>query len=158
MRNSLHRLSQMIQKIEEMVITFCLGMVCIVILIQILGRNLNFAAGWAGEVAMFFSCWMTYLGASLAVKQGTHFSVDLFMGKSSLLLTVMDIVAKLTVVFFVFYLVWQGFFMTYLVRLRVSGIADISMGFYFVALPISAVFMIIHMLDAAVNPAFAKSE
>lgn len=38
--------------------------------------------------------------------------------------------------------------MSYLVRLRVSGIANISMGLYFVSLPISAVFMIIHMVDA----------
>ena len=149
---ALHRLSLFLVAFEECFIKWAMTALCVVIMIQIVGRNLDLPAGWTGEVALLISTWMTYIGAALAVQKKSHFSVDLFPGKTGPLIRFMGAVSILMVAFFVFYLVWQGFYMAYLVRLRVSGIADISMACYFVSLPLSGVFMLIHMLDDALNP------
>jgi TRAP-type C4-dicarboxylate transport system permease small subunit len=150
---TLRKLSLFLVKVEEFIVKWTMTAVCLVILFQILGRNLGFPAGWTGEVALLCSTWMTYMGGALAVQKKSHFSVDLFPGKTGPLFRVMGAVSTLTVAFFVFYLVWQGFYMTWLVRLRVSGIADISMAWYFVSLPLSGLFMLVHMLDEVLNPA-----
>ncbi len=149
---ALHRLSLFLVKFEEFFIKWAMMALCCIILFQVVGRNLHLPSGWTGGVALLVSTWMTYIGAALAVQKKTHFSVDLFPGKTGGVFTLMGIVATAMVAFFVVYLVWQGFFMAYLVRLRVSGIADISMACYFVSLPLSGVFMLIHMLDAVCNP------
>ncbi|SBW05932.1 membrane hypothetical protein [uncultured delta proteobacterium] len=149
---ALHRLSLFLVQFEEFFIKWAMTALCCIIMYQIVGRNLDLPAGWTGEVALLVSTWMTYIGAALALQKKAHFSVDLFPGKTGLIIKLMGAVSMIMVAFFVFYLVWQGFLMTYLVRLRVSGIADISMACYFVSLPISGVFMLIHMLDAACNP------
>ncbi|CAK7072625.1 MAG: hypothetical protein DELT_01953 [Desulfovibrio sp.] len=152
MRSVLHKTSLLLQRFEEQFIKWAMLLLCLIVGYQIVGRNLGLPAGWTGEVALLVSTWMTYMGAALAVRTKTHFTVDLFMGKKGPLISAMSVLATVLVLFFVSYLVWQGFLMAYLVRLRVSGIADISMGLYFISLPISAVFMIIHMVDAVLNP------
>ena len=149
---ALRRLSLFLVNFEECFIKWAMTALCCVIMFQIAGRNLDLPAGWTGEVALLISTWMTYVGAALATQKKTHFSVDLFLGKTGLMIRLMGAVSMVMVAFFVSYLVWQGFLMAYLVRLRVSGIADISMACYFVSLPISGLFMLIHMLDAALNP------
>lgn len=149
---ALHRLSLLLVEFEELFIKWAMTALCCIVMFQIVGRNLDLPAGWTGEVALLVCTWMTYIGAALAVQKKAHFSVDLFPGKSGPMIRLMGAVSMVMVAFFVFYLVWQGFFMTYLVRLRVSGIADISMACYFVSLPISGVFMLIHMLDDVCSP------
>jgi C4-dicarboxylate transporter DctQ subunit len=63
--------------IEELVLGFTLLGLAIFVFIQVVLRyGFQFAYSWAEELGRYLTIFMTFLGASLGVKYGTHFSME----------------------------------------------------------------------------------
>jgi C4-dicarboxylate transporter DctQ subunit len=64
-------------RLEEAVLTFGLLGLAIMCFIEVMSRYLfNHSFTWYEEFARYFMVFLTFLGASLGVKYGLHFSMD----------------------------------------------------------------------------------
>ena len=69
--------ASMIDRIEETLISFLLGTMTLVTFANVIARYaFNSNILWALELTVFMFGWMVLLGASYAVKKGTHLGVD----------------------------------------------------------------------------------
>ncbi len=75
----MNRLDEIIGKIEKFLLTLLLSLMIGVAFIQILLRNL-FSTGlpWGDLSVRYLVVWVGFIGASLAVREGKHITIDVF--------------------------------------------------------------------------------
>jgi len=71
-------LNAIIHRVLQVVLTLLLAVMLVPVTLQIFSRFFDFIPRyiWTEEVARFCLMWLIMLGASLAVRDGTHFDVD----------------------------------------------------------------------------------
>jgi len=113
---------------------------------------LNHSLFWSEELARYILVWLTFLGASVAYRRGTHPRIDLF---SSRLGTrgarAMRVIAHLVAMVFFGVLVIYGAQFAYFVRLQISPALQIPKWTVMLVLPISGMVMSLHALAAIVS-------
>lgn len=68
---------------EEGVLAFALVGLALLAFMEVVTRYLfNHSFTWFEELSRYTGVFITFLGASLGVKYGTHFSMDLFLSKA----------------------------------------------------------------------------
>jgi len=76
------KLISILNKIEEWTLVFVLLSLASLSFIQVICRYLfGFSFNWMEEVVRYVGVFIAFLGASLGVKYGTHFSMDLVYEK-----------------------------------------------------------------------------
>jgi C4-dicarboxylate transporter DctQ subunit len=71
------KILRILNHIEELVLGFTLLGLAVFVFIQVVLRyGFHFAFSWAEELGRYLTIFMTFLGASLGVKYGTHFSME----------------------------------------------------------------------------------
>ena len=102
---------------------------------------------WPEEVTMFLMAWMSFLGASVALRQWGHIGVDFFLNRTSgkkriLLLLVIRIIA----IFFTGFLVIHGAIFVMTSTGMVSDGLRISMVYPRLSMPLGGIFMTFHII------------
>ncbi len=65
------------ENIEKMICVFCLAMMSLLIVVQVIFRYvLNNSLSWSEELARYLFIWMIYIGISYGVKLDKHICVD----------------------------------------------------------------------------------
>ncbi len=78
------RLIKVINAVEEWTLVFVLLGLAFLAFIQVICRYfLQFSFVWMDEISRYLGVFIAFLGASLGVKYGTHFSMDLVYEKVS---------------------------------------------------------------------------
>jgi TRAP-type C4-dicarboxylate transport system permease small subunit len=74
----LRTLNSLIERALKLVVTVLLAVMIIPVTLQIFSRFFEFIPRyiWTEEVARFCLMWLIMLGATIAVRDGTHFDVD----------------------------------------------------------------------------------
>lgn len=108
---------------------------------------------WTEEMARFALVWMVMLGAILAVREGTHFVVDVFPLLPPRANAVMELVSgSFVLVMAVVFLLW-GWEFTEFAFYRISEMAELPLWLIHIAWPIAGfswvLFMGQRMADAA---------
>lgn len=71
------KIGRILNNIEELVLGLTLLGLAIFVFIQVVLRyGFHFAFTWAQELGRYLTIFLTFLGASLGVKYGTHFSME----------------------------------------------------------------------------------
>lgn len=71
------KLDFILDKIEEILCTLFASVMAVTILIQVINRNtLELPFTWGEELARYCMVWLTCIGISAGVKQGSHIGVD----------------------------------------------------------------------------------
>jgi C4-dicarboxylate transporter DctQ subunit len=71
------KIVRVLNHFEELVLGFTLLGLAIFVFIQVVLRyGFHFAFSWAQELGRYLTIFLTFLGASLGVKYGTHFSME----------------------------------------------------------------------------------
>ncbi|MCI0755406.1 TRAP transporter small permease [Teichococcus vastitatis] len=109
---------------------------------------------WTEEMARFALVWMVMLGAILAVREGTHFIVDVFPVLSPRSTAVMELVSgAFVLVMAVVFLFW-GWEFTEFAFYRISEMAELPLWLIHIAWPLAGLswllFMGQRMADAVV--------
>jgi TRAP-type C4-dicarboxylate transport system permease small subunit len=109
---------------------------------------------WTEEMARFALVWMVMLGAILAVREGTHFIVDVFPVLSPRASAVMELVSgAFVLVMAVVFLFW-GWEFTEFAFYRISEMAELPLWLIHIAWPLAGLswllFMGQRMADAVV--------
>ena len=83
-QQTISRLGQMIDDIEETSIAVCLGLMTLITFANVVARYIfNANILWALELTVFLFAWLVLMGASYAVKKHIHIGVDVVVNAVS---------------------------------------------------------------------------
>jgi TRAP-type C4-dicarboxylate transport system permease small subunit len=154
---SIEQISTKVSRISEKVVQVTLvGMVAImtvIIIIQVFMRYLFlFSLSWSEEVARYLMIWVSFLGASLALKYGFHIGVEFIMNRiPEKIRGWVHLVAKIGILIFLIYFTIGGFQVSWAVRDQDSPALLFSMAYAYLAAPVGGLFMIIQLLNLLVE-------
>jgi len=154
---SIEQISAKVSRISEKVVQVTLvGMVAImtvIIIIQVFMRYLFlFSLSWSEEVARYLMIWVSFLGASLALKYGFHIGVEFIMNRiPEKIREWVHLVAKIGILIFLIYFTIGGFRISWAVRDQDSPALLFSMAYAYLAAPVGGLFMIIQLLNLLVE-------
>ncbi|MBW2145900.1 MAG: TRAP transporter small permease [Deltaproteobacteria bacterium] len=101
------------------------------------------------EIARLFAVWLTFLGASIAVKRGGHISVDiLYLRVSSRNQKIFRFASDVFLLIFNLILLVEGTRLAYLSHAFESSALRFPMSIVFSALPISAFIILIFLIQS----------
>ncbi|MEZ0307832.1 MAG: TRAP transporter small permease [Ramlibacter sp.] len=92
---------------------------------------------WTEELSRFLFIWMVMLGAMVAVREGTHFEVDVWPDLSTRAAARLRIVSNLLVLVFALVFVYWGVQFVRFGWNQESELAELPMPFIFLAWPIA---------------------
>lgn len=129
----------------------CLGLMLVLVADVFLGvwsrYVLQATFQWYDEVARLCFVWMVFLGAASAVRRGAHFRLHLLIDRlGPRLRRVNDLVVGLLVVVFGGVLVAGGVAMWPVARRQVTDSLELSMLWFYGALPVGGALMILFSL------------
>lgn len=157
MINPLHR-SPAVQSIvrsarrleEIVVIVLCLAMTLVVLWTIFTRFVLGDPSSWGESVARLLFTWLTFLGAALVVRYRVDIRIDYFVNfLPPTLKRVSALVVRAIVVALLALLIAAGFSYVWITWPQLVGILDISYGFFALAVPVSAIVMLVHVLAGA---------
>ncbi len=129
----------------------CLGLMAALVVDVFLGvfsrYVLHATFQWYDEVARLCFVWMVFLGAATAVRRGAHFRLHLLIDRfGPRPRRVIDVVVGLLVLVFGGVLVAGGIAMYPVARRQVTDSLELSMLWFYGALPIGGALMILFSL------------
>ena len=145
----LEALSRGIAIVEQQALKILMALLAVSVLIQITARNTGHFVSWSEDIALLLFTWIVFLGGALAIREGTHYVIDVFSDRLVRLRLVLGLVAVVGMAVFLGLLVWQGCLMSYMVAGRISGAGGLDMTLYYIALPVAALFGLFHLVEVA---------
>lgn len=140
--------------LETKVCCLLFMIVCVVLMIQVIFRQIALDISWCEEVARYLNVWVIYLASSKAVKLGKHMSVDILplilKGKAKLILFIFANIVSL-----IFFLVLARYGSQVLLNMTVhpqySAANHINMIFAYAAPAVGSFMMIVRELQILVG-------
>lgn len=150
----LRRLNGALAGLIAFLLILSVAILVIPVTLQILSRYTPLIPAyiWTEELARFCLVYAVMLGAMLAVREGTHFVVDVFPRLSPRGEARVELLAGSFVLLFAFVFLWWGWEFTEFAIYRISELAELPLWIIHVAWPIAgAVWLLFEaerMLDA----------
>jgi len=144
-----------IKRILDRSLEIVVGVVVLVLVLDVLWQVftryvLKSPSSWSEELATFLLIWVALLGAAVALNRGAHLGIDYFMGKlpSRLRLYTEILVFFCVFLFCLTVMVIGGFqLVSNTLQLeQVSPALGLKMGYVYVAVPFSGVFLTLYGL------------
>jgi TRAP-type C4-dicarboxylate transport system permease small subunit len=154
---AIRQLSEKVSRFAEKVVQVTLvGMVAtmtVIIIIQVFMRYLFlYSLSWSEEVARYLMIWVSFLGASLALKYGFHIGVEFVINRfPEKMRNWVNLIAKIGVLIFLIYFTIGGFLVSWAVRDQDSPALLFSMAYAYLAAPLGGFFMIIQLLNLLIE-------
>ena len=129
------------------------GILIIPVTLQIVSRYTALIPSWiwTEELSRFLFIWMIMLGAMVAVREGTHFVVDVWPEMAPRPTAVVQIVANVFVLAFALVFVWWGVQFVRFGWDQTSELADLPMTYIFIAWPVSGIVWTIFLGESFVD-------
>jgi TRAP-type transport system small permease protein len=109
---------------------------------------LNNAIPWSEELSKYLMVWLTFLGAPIALRHGSHINIDLLQqlmpprGRQLFHLVIHLVVAATMAI-----LIWQGISFTQLGARQTASSLNLSMAYLYAAVPIGAALVALVALE-----------
>jgi C4-dicarboxylate transporter DctQ subunit len=147
------QVSHISEKVVQYILVGMVAMMTIIIIVQVFMRYLFlYSLSWSEEVARYLMIWVSFLGASLALKWGFHIGVELVLTRIPEKARVWVIlVAKLGILLFLVFFTIGGFRVSWSVRDQDSPALLFSMFYAYLSAPVGGVFMTIQLLNSMVE-------
>jgi len=94
---------------------------------------------WTEELARFCFIWSIMLGAMVAIREGTHFVVDLWPPLNARAQAVIRLVASVFVLIFAFVFLWWGIDFTRFALNRISELAELPLWYIHLPWPLAGI-------------------
>ncbi|SDI40319.1 TRAP-type C4-dicarboxylate transport system, small permease component [Alteribacillus persepolensis] len=141
-----HLLERLNSGISNVLFLFLAAMV-LLIFFQVVSRVIfGSSFPWIEELARYLMIWVTFLGASIAFKTGSHVGIDFFVQKfrPSVYKGIL-VAAFLATAAFLLILFVQGIHIVSQAMVQQSSALQVPMGYVYLVIPVSALFMIINL-------------
>lgn len=146
---------KILRLIEKYLITITFAGMCIVILLQVINRNLTkFSIGWFEELARYLMIWMAFVGSAVAYRKGIHVSVDFVVGKlKGRARTAFIIFQNIIIVLFLVFILYAGWNIvtTQLQTGQTTPALKINIGLVYLAVPVWAVLTAAEVIYATLH-------
>ena len=119
------------------------------VMLQIFSRYVGFIPRyiWTEELARFCFIWMIMIGAMIAVREGTHFDVDLLPSLSSKATAVLRIITHFAMFIFAVVFLYFGYQFAQFGVNQSSELAELPMWLIFIAWPIAGAFWLLFLVE-----------
>ena len=144
------RLVQGLYRLLQAVLTLLMMALVIPVTMQILSRYTPFVPRyiWTEEIARFCFIWIIMVGAMVAVRDGSHFDVDVLPHVASpRVQAFLRILVHLAILVSAVTFIWWGWCFAELGARQVSEIAGLPMLSIYIAWPLSGVIWIIFLAE-----------
>lgn len=145
----------LLEKIQTFYGILIFVVLAIVVFLQILSRFIfHNPLMWSEEVARFLLFWMVLMGASISVKNETHFIIEFIMPekiKNQTLRKIFRLIPDLCVLLSGVLITIFGYEYFKMGRFRIGPGSNINMQYIFVAMPIAGVSMVIYSFYHVLN-------
>jgi TRAP-type C4-dicarboxylate transport system permease small subunit len=143
---------KILDKSLEILVTVSMGVLVLDVVWQVLTRYvLKNPSSWTEELATFLMIWVGLLGASVALNRGAHLGIDYLVTKLSprKALYVALFVFTSIAVFSLLVMVIGGsqLVLRTLITKQVSPALGLKMGYVYLAIPISGLFLVIYSIE-----------
>lgn len=144
-RGAFRRITEIYARLLDLLLVLTVAVIIIPVSMQIFSRFTELLPRyiWTEEASRFLLVWMVMIGAMLGVREGTHFTVDLFDKLSGRTKAAMDILAGLAVLGFAVIFVIYGWEFTDTAWYRISELAELPLWTIHMAWPIAGVTWLI---------------
>lgn len=157
----LRKTTDYIYAISKYMLIFLVGSMSLVIIAQVFARTfLGFSIFWSEEYARYCLIWITFIGASMALKNGELAMFDLFLAKTKkewqhLYRIGLNILILIFVVVSIYFGFKQVFSPTAL--MQVSPALRIPMWFVNLSVPFGFIIMFIYIVNTIIETLFARN-
>ena len=140
-RGVFRRFTQAYARLLDLLLVMTVAMIIIPVSMQIFSRFSELLPRyiWTEEASRFLLVWMVMIGATIGVREGTHFTVDLFDKLHGRTKAAMDILAGSAVLGFALIFVIYGWEFTDTAWYRISELAELPLWTIHMAWPIAGV-------------------
>jgi len=134
----LSRFIDALYRVLNVLIVITVVILIIPVMLQILSRFVDFVPRyiWTEEMARFFFIWTVMLGAMVAVREGTHFDVDVWPELKPRANALLRLVSSVFVLLLAIVFLWWGVQYASFGWNQTSEIADLPMWLIFIAWPL----------------------
>lgn len=148
----LKKLNDGIERVVFGVSILLLSSFIVVVFLQVLARNyLKISLLWTDEVAVMAFVWSVFLGAAVAVRRGKHYVVEVLPPHFVRTNAILRVFADLMILLFVYVMVRYGMRFAIMGLSRFSTAIAIPRFYYFVAVPISGVAMVLFQTEVIIS-------
>lgn len=102
---------------------------------------------WTEEMSRFFFIWMVMIGATVGVREGLHFDVDIWTNPSPALARFLRWASRLLILGFAGVVLYWGIEFTKFGWNQTSELADLPMWMIFIAWPVAGFFWIAFLIE-----------
>jgi len=147
------KVSHIAEKVVQVTLVGMVAIMTVIIILQVFMRYFFlFSLSWSEEVARYLMIWVSFLGASLALKYGFHIGVEFVTNRiSEKMRGWVNLMAKLGMLLFLIYFTIGGFRVSWAVRDQDSPALLFSMAYAYLSAPVGGFFMIIQLLHLLVE-------
>jgi TRAP-type C4-dicarboxylate transport system permease small subunit len=140
-RGILRRISAIYSRILDALLVGTVAILILPVSLQIFARFTDWLPRyiWTEELSRFLLVWMIMIGAMLAVREGTHFIVDLFPSLHGRARAAFDLVSGVFVLAFAIVFIVYGWEFTSSAWFRISELAELPLWLIHIAWPIAGV-------------------
>ncbi|MGE4282447.1 MAG: TRAP transporter small permease [Clostridia bacterium] len=112
---------------------------------------------WVYETSVVLFAWMIFVGTSIAFKRREHIRLEFLIhalphGMSKILKIIIELI---TIVFLIF-VIKEGFIIVKNTWAQTYNTINLSTAWFYLSFPVSAVIMVIHLIDAIIELLFEK--
>ena len=145
----MERLDSLTARRERWMLIVLLSVMVVLGLLQIISRFVIKAPiMWSEALLMYMFVWFSFLGASLAVRELSHFEVEIFMVRLPQMIQKILSLAVFAMIFvFALFMIWKGLFLVKLNQRQLMAMMPFTMSAPYVILPLSGTFIAIHSLN-----------
>ena len=138
-----------IQNFEEIIGSILLIAMCIVAVLQVASRYMfREPFSWTEELCTFMFIWLSFIGASLAIKTGEHFAVDMIVERiPGRFGWILRFTSASLVFFFTVFLVWFGIRFTITGAQSITPALEIPRSIPYAAIPIGGATMMLRNIQ-----------
>jgi TRAP-type C4-dicarboxylate transport system permease small subunit len=144
-RGIFRRITAFYAKLLDVLLVLTVVSIILPVTLQIFARFSDYLPRyiWTEELARLLLIWMIMIGSMIAVREGTHFNVDLFNNLRGRAKAAMDILAAVFVLALGYVFMIYGWEFTDTAWFRISELAELPLWTIHIAWPIAGVTWII---------------
>ncbi|PZW38987.1 TRAP-type C4-dicarboxylate transport system permease small subunit [Humitalea rosea] len=138
-REFLRRFNTLYSRVLDVLLILTVAVLLLPVTMQIFARFTELLPRyiWTEELSRFLLIWMIMIGAMIGVREGTHFTVDLFPSLKGRTRAALDIFSGIFVLIFAMVFLVYGWEFTDLAWYRISELAELPLPMIHLAWPVA---------------------
>ena len=149
----LRRMTAWYSKLLNWLLVFTVAVLIVPVSLQIFSRYTALIPSyiWTEEMARFLFVWMVMIGATVGVREGSHFDVDIWPTLGAKANALLQIVSGVFILMLAAVFLWAGWEFTRFAWNRVSELADLPLWMIHIAWPAAGVTWIVFLGEQFVD-------